>query len=268
MQISTWLNQATRSLSAVGIASARLDSLILLEDITGKDRAWLLAHTDFELTDAKTIILNTKVIQRKTHFPLAYIRGQSDFYGRTFYVNEQVLEPRPESETIISQLKNLAATKLRTVVDVGTGSGALAVTSKLEFPELKVIATDIDPNCLSVASRNAVNLQANINCVETDLLAGLLETIDIILANLPYVPEDFTINRAASHEPRLAIFGGADGLELYRRMFDQIDGLGTKPRYIITESLPFQHTKLAAIASASGYTEQAVADLVQVYKSA
>ncbi len=270
MRVDTWLATATQRLTASGIASARLDCLLLLEDEVGKDRSWLLAYPEYELTDSHSTKLNTKVAQRETHFPLAYIRGRSEFYGQTFYVDEQVLEPRPESEAIISLLENLPLSSQPLIVDVGTGSGALAISAKLTLPQAKVMATDIDAACLRVASRNATSLQAEISFVETDLLASLPlpEPIEVILANLPYVPDSFEINLAAGHEPQLAIFGGIDGLDLYRRMFIQIQALPTKPRFIITESLPPQHETLLTIAKEKGYGLHTVTDFIQVFEAA
>src|SRR3990167_5993439 len=107
MKIEGWLKDATEKLRTIGIGSARLDSLILLEDELGRDRAWILAHPETILQGSTLKKLNKKLARRAKHEPLAYIRGFSEFYGRKFKVNKRVLEPRPESETIIDLLKNL-----------------------------------------------------------------------------------------------------------------------------------------------------------------
>lgn len=270
MDIASWLRQSTALIQKSGIGSARLDCLLLLEDETGKDRAWLLAHPEFKLNDTQINILNTKVVQRQTHFPLAYIRGRSEFYGRSFYVNEHVLEPRPETETIITSLLALTASaSWPTIVDVGTGSGALAITAKLELPQAIVVGTDIDTSCLQVAKHNATDLAADVSFVQADLLEGdSIASIDIVLANLPYVPDEYEINPAASHEPKLAIFGGADGLDLYRRLFDQLQAFPTRPEFIITEALPVSHVSLLGIAKDQNYNLVATADFIQVFKRA
>jgi release factor glutamine methyltransferase len=289
MKNSEWLTEAAERLEKVGIETARLDALVLLCDVTGKSRAHLLAHPELELSNKQQSALRKLLTRRMEHEPLAYIRGKTEFYGREFYVNYNVLEPRPESETIISLLKNLlvdtptscakdgplrkkvlSEDQPRTVVDVGTGSGALAITAKLEWPEVEAVAIDVSPDCLEVARKNASQHSADI----TFLIGNLLEPITsnplasplIILANLPYVPDDYQINSAAKHEPRLAIFGGKDGLDLYRTMFDQLAEYDSGEIFVITESLPFQHPELLNIATTHSYTQIVEKDLIQVFK--
>ncbi len=270
MHVDRWLRAAVQDLLATGIDSARLDCLILLEDAIAKDRAWLLAHLDYEINDRLLRALNKKVQQRATHQPLAYIRNEIEFYGRTFYVDYRVLVPRPESETIIELMKSLTLPAKLGIADIGTGSGALAITAKLEFPSADVIATDIDTSCLDVASRNLASLNANVQLIKADLLedsvlAVVDKSINVILANLPYVPNTYPINQAANHEPKLAIFGGADGLDLYRCLFTQIDSLILKPAFVLAESLPSQHSALADLAASFGYSQIREQDFVQVF---
>lgn len=282
MTVNDWLKQAANTLKVAGIGSARLDALILLEDETGRDRAWILAHPETILREPSSQRLNKKVARRIKHEPLAYIRGYTEFYGRKFKVNKRVLEPRPESETMIELLKQLVDSGQLTVssqiADIGTGSGALAITAKLEFPKLGVIATDIDPNCLKVARQNAKLCGVRIKFIQGNLLDPLCNpspvTCNLVLANLPYVPEHWKINEAAAMEPRIAIFGGKDGLDIYRRLFEQLSGftrlnfeknLAGKPKYIFTESLPPQHKKLAKIAKQSGYKLHESQDFIQLY---
>src|SRR5215471_10178286 len=108
MTIISWLQSSTLKLTEAGITTARLDCLVLLEDETGEDRSWLLAHPEHSLQIETTQKLNKKVIQRARHEPLAYIRKKTEFYGREFYIDHHVLEPRPESETMIDVLKQLS----------------------------------------------------------------------------------------------------------------------------------------------------------------
>jgi release factor glutamine methyltransferase len=267
MNIQEWLKEATKQLETAGIGTARLDCLILLEDVTGKDRSYILAHPENVLTAGQLQQLEELLARRMRHEPLAYIREKTEFYGRTFYVNHSVLEPRPETETMIELLKGLQLPKSALIADIGTGSGAIAITAKLALPQTEVIAVDIDPHCLDVATRNAERLGANVTFHKSDLLASLTSNPDIILANLPYVPDTYHINEAALEEPRIAIFGGPDGLDLYRKMFNQISGLPKKPQYILTESLPFQHHGLATIARKHGYIQDQKSDFIQVFCS-
>lgn len=246
---------------------------MLLEDTTGKDRSWLLAHPDFELTDQQTTILHRQVERRAKHEPLAYIRGKSEFFGRTFKVTPDTLQPRPETETMIELLlEQVKSKKLRveSLVDVGTGSGCIAITAKLELPQTNVYATDISEKCLHIAQKNAKRLQADIEFKQGNLLEPVssinYSLSTIILANLPYVPDNFHINQAALFEPKLAIFGGEDGLDYYRQLFTQIDALSNKPNMIYTESLPPQHGDLQIIADQHGYHLSTTEDFIQAFE--
>lgn len=263
-----WLKSATETLESAGLESARLDSLILLEDALGKDRTHLLAHPEIELSNEQITALNDKLVRRVTHEPLAYIRGKCEFYGREFNVNHTVLVPRPESESIIELLKEYG--DIPTIIDVGTGSGALAITAQLNKPTSTVIAVDIDENCLKIAQQNAVALGAkNISFKHGDLLRGLqLDTAPApiaILANLPYVPDAYPINKAATHEPDLALFGGTDGLDPYRILFDQLAEYDDTPLIVISESLESQHHNLAGIAKNHGFIPSKTLGLAQVF---
>ncbi len=263
MKTKDWLQAAEQQLNH--IATARLDALVLLEDAAKKDRAWLLAHPEFELSAELVRTLKKQLKQRAEHVPLAYIRGKSEFYGREFLVTPDTLEPRPESETMIELLLKY---KPLIIGDIGTGSGCLAITAKLELPKAQVYATEINQAALDVAKRNATALNADITFFEGNLLEPLQDTsIDTLLCNLPYVPDSYTINEAAMQEPKVAIFGGKDGLDLYREMFKQIEIATEKPTFIFTESLPFQHDTLEKIAKDSGYKQVAKEDFIQVFQS-
>ena len=280
MQTGNWLASATALLETAGIGTARLDSLILLEDELGQDRSYLLAHPEHTLQSAILKRLGGNLKRRAGHEPLAYIRGFSEFYGRRFIVTPDILEPRPESEAMIKLLKELAANYRSLVAgrliiaDIGTGSGALAITAKLEVPEAEVFASDIEPKCLAVARKNAKKFQAKITFRQGDLLEPLkLGTKDwrleitIVLANLPYVPNRYKINRSASLEPKTAIFGGPDGLDVYRRLFGCLAAVHAKPLYVLTESLPSQHQSLSAIAEIAGFKTCQTNGFVQVFES-
>jgi release factor glutamine methyltransferase len=292
--IDTWLRCSTQSLQEAAIPTARLDALVLLCDETGQDKAWVLAHPEYVLQGSAVEKLHTKVTQRAQHVPLAYIRGKVEFYGREFAVNEHVLVPRPESEAMIELAKRVTSPPAEraglepacragrsrvTIFDIGTGSGALAITAKLEVPGARVTATDIDAKCLLIAQQNARKLGAKVEFVRGDLLeplrdsiparsAGGLETRDsIILANLPYVPAGYPVNKAASHEPASALFSGTDGLDHYRRLFAQAAELPHRPTYIITESLEQQHGELQTLAEAHGYMLAAAVGLAHCFQS-
>lgn len=275
MIVNDFLRQATKTLKVANIGSARLDVLILLEDETGCDRAWVLAHPEAVINPEQNRRLNKKLKRRAAHEPMAYIRGFTEFYGRKFKVNKHVLEPRPESETMIELLKELVdsqKSKVKskmTIADIGTGSGAIGITAALELHNRSVDLYDIDASCLAVARHNCALHELRLHCHKRDLLNRPARPYDILLANLPYVPDNWKINEAASMEPRVAIFGGKDGLDLYRRLFEQLSTGRTRrfqPKYVFTESLPPQHEKLARIARKAGYKLTRTEDFIQLFE--
>lgn len=267
MKVNGWLKSATKQLETADIGTARLDCLVLLEDALGKDRSYLLANPDISISTEVLDGLDEQIERRSQHIPLSQIRGKTEFYGREFIINEHVLEPRPESETMIDLLLELELPKDSQIVDVGTGSGALGITAKLGLPEINVMLVDIDQACLAVAKKNAKKHTVVVEIIKNDLLPAEVRTMTV-LANLPYVPENYQINQAAMNEPRLAIFGGKDGLDVYRRLFEQITNSENKPIYLCCESLPFQHETLKAIAQKSGYKLHKEADFIQVFQKA
>ncbi len=270
MSVAEYLEAATRRLEGAGIATARLDCLVLLEDVLNTNRAQFLAHPDLLISKPQQKKLDALIERRAGHEPLSYIRNRTEFYGRQFYMDHRVLEPRSESETMIDELKALPLHDDTIIIDVGTGSGALAITAKLELPAARVIALDNDDGCLAVASLNAKQLKADIQFINSNLL-DKLATDDLrlatLLCNLPYVPDTFQINQAAMHEPRQAIFGGPDGLDLYRRLFEQIGNSLTKPLYVLTEALPPQHNELSAVAKRASYNLAKTSDFIQVFRT-
>jgi release factor glutamine methyltransferase len=274
MTVNDWLNATIDTFGTHGIDSARLDAMILLGDEIGHDKAWLIAHPEHVLQIENINNLSTKVMQRCTHIPLAYIRGYVEFYGRQFLVNSHVLVPRPETEAMIDLLLSLfsqTAESTNTIaIDVGTGSGAIAITAQLECPELRTLAIDIDSHCLEVATQNAEHLGATVAFKQGDLLDSLsqrdlaADTV-VLLANLPYVPSSYPINKAAAHEPSLALFSGQDGLDHYRALFKQAGSIHNK-LYILTESLDTQHNSLYALAQENGYELLKSEGLVQLFE--
>lgn len=206
--------------------SAALDAQVLLAHLLDVDRAYLLAHSDRILTDDEYQRYVLLVERCAAGEPLAYILGRRGFYDREFMVSPAVLVPRPETELLLE--KALAFAKSRaslTAVDVGTGSGALAVTFAALCPQAAVYATDISLAALAVAQQNAALQQAKVTFYEGDLLLPLVERaikIDLLMANLPYIPSAEVPTLAVSqHEPLLALDGGADGLVLVRRLLEQ-----------------------------------------------
>jgi release factor glutamine methyltransferase len=266
MTVGEFLRATTKTLQAAGITSARLDCLVALEDETGHSRAWLLAHPEMTLSEGSIASLNNFITQRSDHLPLGYYRGHSEFYGRSFVVNKHVLVPRPETESMIDLLKASALPNQPKIADIGTGSGCIGITSALEIPEAQVFLYDIDSSALQVAQQNAKVYEVRVQTAQQDLLGSEDESFDVILANLPYVPEQYPINRAATHEPPTALFSGDDGLKHYREFWQQVSGRSQQPALIFTESLPSQHNELAKLARTANYQLVATQGYVQKFQ--
>lgn len=288
--IKEWLQQATAKLTAAGIESARLDSILLLEEVLQKQRDWILAHDDESLRSGQIKKLNEFLKRREERTPLAYIIGSKEFYGRKFMVSSDVLIPRPESEATIDLLKKIVDSStvwstietlhqnnepqlqthdnsLFTILDVGTGSGCLAITAKLALPEIQVVATDISKPALKIAQQNARNLGAKVKFMQADLLALDLNIQPlVVLANLPYVPYGLITSEEINKEPAVALFSGTDGLDHYRKLWQQIKQLTYEPEFVITESLLAQHKAIKKLAAHTGYNLEMTQDLVQCFK--
>lgn len=269
MNVSSWLAANEQQLRAADIATARLDALVLLEDALHTNRTHLLAHLDAVIPNDTFQALHEHIERRCNHEPLAYIRGHTEFYGHDFVVSPAVLEPRPESEAMIELLsrilKNYPDSRPIRVADVGTGSGALGISAALLFPGILVDLLEIDKSALTVAEQNVKKHGLNLPIIASDLLQHSPNNYDILLCNLPYVPDTYSINEAASHEPRIAIFGGADGLDLYRKLFEQLETTLNKASIILAESLPEQHDALRALAEGYGYLLSETDDFIQSF---
>lgn len=267
MTIGQWLTQATKKLATANIATARLDTEVLLADALRHDRAWLLAHPDFALQKPTLERLSADLARRTKHEPLAYIRGRQEFFGREFVVSPDTLTPRPETETLVEMALSLTEKHdVKNVADVGSGSGCIAITLYLESGRtLSCTGFEISRAALKIGLKNAERLQADVTFVQDDLTADGAhgwQKADMIVANLPYVPDNFKINLAATHEPPFAIYGGSDGLEYYRELFSKIN----KSRFVLTESMPPQHSALRDIARLYGYEQEAEQDFIQLFK--
>lgn len=266
MSISTWLMKSMKRLGKSGVDAPRRDSLVLLEDTLGKNRAWVLAHPEHELTKEQVLSLEILIDRRSKREPLAYIRGKAWFFGRFFEVNPSVLIPRPESENFVELVKNINP---KHVVDIGTGSGCLAITIKLELPDTEVTATDLDQKALKVAQKNASHHNVDINFVQSDLLSSVSELIHsktTIVANLPYVPAKLITSPEIRQEPTNALFSGADGLNHYKELWNQIEQLKMKPEHVLVESLESQQEDLELIASRAGFALIGINGLVSLFK--
>lgn len=265
MTIAEWLVDSMIKLHDADVPNGRTDALVILADLFGKDRSWIHAHPEVELDDLQSRELSHSLNKRIKRIPLAYIRGFADFYGRRFTVNSNVLIPRPESESFIGLAKELDIEVPR-VADIGTGSGCLGISLALEIPEVIVHLYDIDSDALGVAQLNARQYDLELQYYESDLLANLqYGRYDILLANLPYVPDNLVTSPEILKEPTVALFSGIDGLSHYRKFWKQVRGLEFRPRYILAESLEKQHGAVETLAKNAGYKLFKTDVLVQLY---
>jgi release factor glutamine methyltransferase len=271
IHIGEMLAKGQKALDECNIDTARLDTLVLMEEILKKDKAWILSHPEKQLEQKDIKKLNYLFAERSKHIPVAYLISHVEFYGRTFKINPHVLVPRPESEAIIDVLKEITtqdqwpnlskkSSSVLKIADIGTGSGSLGTTNT------QIDLIDVDAYALNVAKTNVVLFTLKLKIIKSDLLAKAPNNYDILLCNLPYVPDKYPINLAAQHEPVIAIYGGLDGLDLYRKLFKQIEIREFKPLYILTESMPSQHSTLAKIAKDSRYKLTKSVGYIQVFR--
>lgn len=254
--------------NTITLPTAQLDSEVLLAFVLGKDRSWLHAHIDDELDSKMKAKFQKLIARRITGEPVAYIVGSKEFYGRDFTVNKRVLVPRPESEALIELLKHLKSDHaihgfLHNVIDIGTGSGCLAITAKLEFEDIYVTATDTSTAALKVAIANAATYNTPIVFKKQSLLTGDKQGYDIIMANLPYVPEHMQ-DPSIMHEPYSALFSGDDGLDHYRELFKQL--ADKHIRFVLAESLESQHAEVKKLAAGASYELIKTDGLVQAFR--
>lgn len=263
LSIADFLAISTKKLSKAGIASARLDSELILAHILRRSREWLLAHDATALTQSQQQQARQLLLQRTQCQPIAYLTGRRDFYGHSFLVNEQVLVPRPESEVILAMLDELVQDNhLRAVLDVGTGSGCLAISIKLAHPGLAVIACDISESALPVAKRNAARLLPSgrqIKFYQSDLLSDLPtdSRFDLIVANLPYLsPGENSLSPELAYEPAIALYADDDGLSLIKQLIATAPAHLTPGGYLLLEMNTKQIETVASYAT--GYRYQVV----------
>jgi release factor glutamine methyltransferase len=209
---------------------ARQDAETLLLHVLGENKAWLMAHADETLPSdqGRSYI---ELVERRYHGePIQYIVGETEFYGLPFSVAPDVLIPRPETEHLVEKSLELAThfpasnPQIR-ILDVGTGSGAIAVALARNLPQATITAIDLSAKALTIAGKNAARNAVMIRFLEGDLLAPVAgERFEIIVSNPPYVPvaDRATLSvEVRDHEPALALFAGDDGLEVYRQLIPE-----------------------------------------------
>jgi release factor glutamine methyltransferase len=209
------LDSALIALAAAGCDTPRLDAEVLLADAMGVERATIVAHPELELEPGAARAFQDAARRRSRREPVAYILGRRGFRRLELLVDDRVLVPRPETEHLVEAALDLPLGAR--VVDVGTGSGAVALALKDERPDLDVTATDISPDALAVARANGGRLGLAVTWREGDLLAGVADA-DAVVSNPPYVEAGARVPTELGFEPQVALLAGPSGLEVYERL--------------------------------------------------
>jgi release factor glutamine methyltransferase len=210
------LDSAVIALSAAGCDTPRLDAELLLASVLGVGRAAIIAAPGRELEPQEARAFMDLAARRRSREPVAYIRGEKGFRRLMLAVDPRVLVPRPETEFVVEAALSLP--EGARVVDVGTGSGAIALALKDERPDLSVVATDVSADALDVARGNAERLGLEVEFLHGDLLEPLTGAVHAVLSNPPYVAAGDRLPPDVGFEPRGALFGGEDGLDVVRRL--------------------------------------------------
>lgn len=222
MTVQTALLQGVQLLEDAAVIAPRLTAEVLLAHAIHRERVYLYAHPEQELKEVEWLHYGRYLHERLQGKPTQYITKRQEFYGREFRVTPDVLIPRPETEHVVEAALPLAR-EARRVVDIGTGSGALAVTLQLETG-VEMLATDISASAASVAAANAHRLGARVSIVVCDLMDAIAgNCADLIVSNPPYVPlhqREGMQREVRDWEPQVALFGGETGFELYERIVD------------------------------------------------
>lgn len=243
MQLKQALQRAIEELTSRDVGSPRLNAETLLMFTLACDRAYLYAHPERELTAAEAERYAQVIAERANGKPSQYIIGHQEFWGLDFLVSPAVLIPRPETEHIIEAVFELVQDRnsaLR-IADIGTGSGCLALTLAHEFPRAEVHGTDISSDALEIARINRERLDLpRVKFHHCDLLEGLEDEsrFDLIVCNPPYVSEaepEKVQRQVREYEPKVAVFAGPSGLEIYRRLIPQASAALTKGGWLVME---------------------------------
>jgi len=270
-------HQASKALATHPIEDASLEAELLVMHILGIDRAKLYARLGEELSADNAEALAQLVKRRLSHEPAAYIVGHREFFGHDFYVGPGVLIPRPESELLVEEAlaffelsgkfeesetsatilptndKSLTLEKGEKIAEIGTGSGAIAISLALRLPKAKIYATDISPQALEIARVNCEKhgVQDRVHLLEGDLVEPLPEPVDIVIANLPYIRDEDWSELSAEirmYEPVVALAGGRDGLDKVRQLLGKVEDKLRTGGLILLEIGPGQGQAAASLA--------------------
>jgi release factor glutamine methyltransferase len=262
MTLREWLRRGEQQLDTGPHADrARRDTETLLLHLVGKNRAWLMAHLDDDFAGCTAIRFASLLDRRLRGEPIQYIVGETEFFGLPFKVTPHVLIPRPETEHLVEKAIELAHFRAAPrIVDVCTGSGAIAVALARALPTADITATDLSDAALTIARENAHlnGVDPRIRFLQGDLLAPVAdERFDLVLANPPYVPtieRDSMSVEVRDHEPALALFAGVDGLDIYLRLISDAPSVLVPGGFLVLEIGYGQARAVEGLLAAAGFT--------------
>lgn len=259
MNIENWLRHTKIN---------HLDAELLLAHVLKKRREWVLAHTETKLTLDQTQRLDLLAKEVQQGKPLAYITGHKEFYGRNFKVTPDTLIPRPETEDIIESVLSLPPEKTKKILDIGTGSGCIAITLSLELSNVQVTAVDTSQKALKVAKKNAITLDAKVIFLQSDLLKNITKSnkFDVIVANLPYVDQNWQVSPGTAYEPKTALFADDGGLQLIRQLIEQSPDHLSNAGYLALEADTRQHESITEYASQHGFKLTQIQGLAMLFQ--
>lgn len=217
---------------AIGIENPRLEAEIFISKTLNTDRVGVYLNMERPLSNSERGFLRTMVSRRLKMEPLAYIIGEKEFYGNTFMVDHNVLIPRPDTESLIEELRASLKKETFRLLDVGCGSGAICITCALLYPEGEITGVDISSLALAVARKNAERHGVKVELLESNLFEKIgKREFDVIVSNPPYVGLSETIGIEVKWEPRTALFAGEDGLDVIKRL------IASSPDYLVENGI-------------------------------
>lgn len=263
MKIKDILIKANSILKENNIDDANLKARILLSDLLGKNKEYLMIHDDDEIEDGLSNIFFEKIERLKNHEPLQYVINKQEFMGFEFYVDKNVLIPQPDTENLVEEiilltelLRKNEKTELR-ILDMCTGSGAIAISISKLIRNCLVYASDISKEALKIAEENSSRNQANVLFFESDLFEKISELykFDIIVSNPPYIESNIinTLSAEVQNEPILALDGGEDGLDFYRKIVKESKKYLNSNGYLAFEIGYNQRAEVEKILEENGY---------------
>lgn len=258
MKIKDLLKLGIEALNTSGIEEANLKCKILLTSLLRVRKEYLVIHNLDEVPENIVANFKNKLEELKNGKPIQYITNKQEFMGLDFYVNENVLIPQPDTEMLVEEAINVAKQNVtKSILDICTGSGAIAIALKKNLDSVQVTASDISVEALEVARKNAKNNEVEINFICSDMFENIVGKFDLIVSNPPYIENEIikTLPQEVQNEPYIALAGGEDGLDFYKIIAKQGKKFLNSQGYIAVEIGYNQRESVIEIFELEGYKE-------------